>query len=202
MTPSKAAIRRVSLMQIIVAESACTAGRVFGGELVRAISADGHVQRLVLAFKAQETLLQVSPESQQGGARMLLLFEGMEPCVGEPSGEDVNWQVLLSCRMGQHSEPIDFLDSVIGNGNAADRGAVTVQEDVATCVRQRFQDAVRRVRVTNVHAEIEVALRIEPVEIIKALGDLFVSEAPLGAGLSRSGADGVGLDQRERRTIV
>lgn len=51
--------------------------------------------------------------------------------------------MFLTGRLRQNAEPVDFLDSVIGDGNAADGYAIAVQENVSAGIRKRFQDAVR-----------------------------------------------------------
>jgi len=46
-----------------------------------------------------------------------------------------------------------------------------------------------------VHAEIEIALRIEPVEFVEAFGDLLVAETALGSENAGGSADAVFVDE-------
>lgn len=97
----------------------------------------------------------------------------------------MNGQVLLALAADQDGEPIDFFDTVVGDGNAADGSTVAVKKDVATRILMGAKDTVGGVGITDVQTEEEVALRIKPVEFVEAFGDLLVAEAALGAENSR-----------------
>ena len=67
----------------------------------------------------------------------------------------------------QHREPVDLLDSLVGNGNAADRDTVPVQKNVAARILLGAEDAVGGVRIADMKTQIEIALRIEPVKLVE-----------------------------------
>jgi len=95
----------------------------------------------------------------------------------------------------QDGEPVDFLDAVIGDGNAADGSAIAVKKNVAAGILVRAEDAVGSVGITDVHAEVEIALWVEPVEFVKAFGDSLVAEAALGSENAGGSADGIFVDE-------
>ena len=85
--------------------------------------------------------------------------------------------MLLSLSARQYRQPVNFFDSAIRDGNAANRDTVAVQEDVATQILFRSQDAVGGVRIADVQAQIEIALRVKPIQLVKTFRDLFVAKA-------------------------
>jgi hypothetical protein len=87
--------------------------------------------------------------------------------------------------VNQNGEPVDFLDAIVSDGNAADRSAVAVKEDVSAGILMRPENAVGSIGITDVQAEEEIALRIEPVEIVEPFGNLLVAETAFGAENSR-----------------
>ena len=89
--------------------------------------------------------------------------------------------IELALAVNEDGEPIDFFDAVVSDGNAADGSTVAVKEDVAAGILMGAKNAVGSVGITDVQAEKEIALRIEPIEIVKAFGDLLITEAALGA---------------------
>src|SRR5262249_14560046 len=95
----------------------------------------------------------------------------------------------------QHCEPVDFLDSPVGNRDTADRNAVSVQENIAARILLQAQDAVSSVRIADMKTQIEIALWIEPVELVESLGNLFVAEAPFWTEHPGGCANGVAFDQ-------
>src|SRR5258708_27728794 len=94
-------------------------------------------------------------------------------------------QLLLTPVADLDGKPINLFDPIIRDGNATDRRAVAVQENVATGILMRAEDAVGRVGITDVEAQEEIALRIEPMQLLEALRDLFVAKAALGPQSSR-----------------
>jgi len=95
----------------------------------------------------------------------------------------------------QDGEPVDFLDAIVGDGNAADGSAIAVKKNVAAGILMGAEDAVGSVGIADVQAEIEIALRVEPVELVKAFGDLLVAEAALGAENAGGSANAVFVDE-------
>jgi hypothetical protein len=64
--------------------------------------------------------------------------------------------VLLTLIVDQDREPINLFDSVIRDGNAADRRAVAVKKDVAARILMRTKDAVGSVWIIDVQAQEEI----------------------------------------------
>ena len=54
-----------------------------------------------------------------------------------------------------------------------------MQKNVAAQILSEAKDAVGGVRIADVQAQEEIALGVEPVEIVKTLGDLLVTKSPL-----------------------
>jgi hypothetical protein len=71
-----------------------------------------------------------------------------------------------------------------------------VQENVAAQVLFRAKDAVGSVWIADMEAQIEIALRIEPIDFVKALGNLYIAEAPFRAKNPGGRANGIFLDGR------
>ena len=57
-----------------------------------------------------------------------------EAVIDETRGENLDWEMLLPIAVDKNSKPINFLDPIVGDGDAADGGAVSVKEDVTTQV--------------------------------------------------------------------
>jgi len=159
--------------------------RLQGGEDVGAIRTRLDAREAMVFFEKIVTLFEVVPKGQKRRGILVRCRQGFEAVVGEPGGEDVNRQVGLALIVDQHGEPVDFLDPVVGNWNAANRSAVPMQKNVPAQVSTGTQYTVRSVWIVDVQAQVEIALRVEPIQIVEALGDLFVPEAPLRPQSSR-----------------
>src|SRR5215475_5314404 len=85
------------------------------------------------------------------------------------NGKNVKRQMLCPSIPHQNRKPIDFFDSVVRDRNASDGCTVSVEIDCASQIWPETQDPVRAIRVIDVHAQKEIALRIEEVEIVEAL---------------------------------
>ena len=81
--------------------------------------------------------------------------------------------------MDENGKPIDFLDAVVGDGDATDGSAISVKENVATQILPIAKNTAGGVRIVDVHAQEEIALWIEPVELVKAFGNLLVTTSLL-----------------------
>jgi len=113
------------------------------------------------------------------------LFEGFEAGIGQAGGEDLNRKILLAFVLDQDGEPVNFLDEIVGDGNAADGSSIAVKKNVSAEMRTVAEDTVSGVGIADMHAEEVIALRIKPIEFVKTFRDLNVTEAALGAENSR-----------------
>src|SRR5260370_14998305 len=73
-----------------------------------------------------------------------------------------------------------------------------MQKNVASRIGSRAKDAVGFIGIADMKAQIEIALRIEPVQFIKSFGHLFVAKSSFWTETSRSRADRIGLQQGVR----
>src|SRR5271163_344873 len=117
-TKIEALLERV-IIAAIVAESALAARRDFIQEFVTAIPADTDSWQPVLFLEIVVARLQVPPKRHQIWPAGVAGLQGLEPFVGETRGEDLNGDFLFARRSGEHRQPVHFLNSVVGDGNAA-----------------------------------------------------------------------------------
>ena len=156
--------------------------RVVGwGEFVGAARVGFDTRKPMVFFEEVVAFLEIAPESNEVRLIRMSGNERLEAVLGEARREDLNGQMLLALAMEQNCEPINFLDSIVGDGNTADRGAIPVKEDVSAGILMRTKNAVGCVGITDVQAQEKIALRIEPVEVVEAFGDLLIAESALGA---------------------
>ena len=114
-----AAILRRALMHDLAGRLAARRGKGVG-----AISTGLDAREAMVFFEEIVALFEIPPKTQQ---RRLILVGGcqdFETLVCEPAWENVNRHMSLALILDQHGEPIDFLDPIVCNGNAADRNAV------------------------------------------------------------------------------
>ena len=109
--------------------------------------------------------------------------------------------MLLIPVMGQDGEPIDLFDAVVRDGNAACRSAVAMKKNVSPWALVRTKDAVGSIRITNMEAQEEIALRIEPIQFVKPFWHLFVPKAALRPQCSRRGANSILVHQHVRLIV-
>src|SRR4029077_4083791 len=142
-------------------------------------------------------LFEITPEIDQRRLSGVRCYQGFQAVVRESHRENLNWQVLVILVVDQDGKPINLFDPFIRDGNAADRGAIAMKKNVATRILMCAEDAVGSIRITDVQAEEEIALWIEPIQFVEALRHLFVSEAALGPQSSRRGANPIFVHEHE-----
>jgi hypothetical protein len=101
----------------------------------------------------------------------------------------------LSGSLRERCQPVDLFDPVIRDWKTPNRHAVSVQKNIATAIGPRPENSVGLIGVADMEAQIEVALRVEPIQFIKSLWNLLVAKSSLGTKPSGCRADGVLLDQ-------
>src|SRR5437762_12718793 len=106
---------------------------------------------------------------------------------------------VRGCGPGQQAN--NLFDPIICYGNASDRRAAAVKKDVATRIFTRTEDAVGSVRIIDVKAQEEIALRVEPIQFVTALRHLFVPEAALGSQSSRRRTNSIFVYELERLVL-
>jgi hypothetical protein len=80
-----------------------------------------------------------------------------------------------SRRANQQAKPIDFFDAFVSDGNAANRGAVSVEINVSPGILVRPKNAIRCVRVTDVETQEKIAPWVKLIEFAESLGHLFIA---------------------------
>jgi hypothetical protein len=125
-----------------------------------------------------KAFLEIRPEPDQIGLISVSGGELVQSGGGSGPQERSRWEPRISSVDG---EPVNLLDAIVGDRNTADGDAVPVQENVAAQVLFRAEDAVGSVWIADMKAQIEIALRIEPIEFIEALGNLYIAEAAFRA---------------------
>ena len=115
----------------------------------------------MVLFEKVVAFLEITPESDQCFLMGVRRCQCFQPFVCEPRRENLNWQMLPIPVMDQDGEPIDLFDAVVRDGNAAYRSAVAMKKNVSPWALVRTKDAVGSIRITNMEAQEEIALRIE-----------------------------------------
>lgn len=152
------------------------------GKGVGAISTGLDAREAMVFFEEIVAFFEIAPESDQRGLAGVRCCQCFQAGVRQPGRENLDRQMSLSEVADLDSKPINLFDPIIRYGNASDRRAAAVKkEDVATRIFTRTEDAVGSVRIIDVKAQEEIALRVEPIQFVKALRHLFVPEAALGS---------------------
>ena len=88
----------------------------------------------MVLFEEIVALFQIAPESNQQCLISVSCRQGFEALVRKPGRVDLNRQVLLILVVDKNREPIDLLDAIVRDGNAADRRAVAVKKNISTWI--------------------------------------------------------------------
>src|SRR6266852_2291390 len=122
-------------------------------------------------------------------------FERLETSGTQTGRKNFDGQMFLSVIPSEYGKPIDFLDSFIGDGNTTNRSAVAVEENVSAQILSLPEDPVGCIRVVDMQAQEEIALRIEAVELVEAFGYLIIAIMALRAKSSRRSTNTVVVNQ-------
>lgn len=161
-----------------------------------------HDRRLRGFLKDFKSFLEIHPKGKQIRFAAVRGGELVESPGSQPCRENLDGDAQLSGCAGEQGQPVNLLDSVISDGNTSDRNAVSMQENIATGIWLGFQDAVCGIGITDVETEIEIALWVEPIKVVKAFGNLFVAEAPFRAENAGGCADRIVLDESESARAI
>src|SRR5215218_2492481 len=74
----------------------------------------------------------------------------------------------------------DFFHAVIPERHAANGGSPPMDEDIVAGLLVIAENSVRGIGIVEPEGDVEVALRIEAIDLVKTLGRLAVAFAPLG----------------------
>lgn len=86
--------------------------------------------------------LKIAPERNEFWLIAMRSGQRSEAVVREPGGKNVDGEMLLALAVDKNRKPINFFDAVVGDGDAADRGAVSVKENIATQILPIAENAV------------------------------------------------------------
>src|SRR5262245_6002478 len=141
-------------------------------------------------------LLQVGPEAVPAVA-----FAEIEGALGHAEGEDMHGEAgLPSLERRRHHAP-NLIDSGIGDGKTADRGATAMHHDERAGAPMRLIEGVGEAKTERA---VHPAVRIElfGVNGIEALGRLPVAFAEFRAEPPGPNADGIGRETLETAVLL
>jgi hypothetical protein len=122
--------------------------------------------------------------------------------IGQASRKDVYGNPLLSRVPRFDCKPVQFLDRIVGDGQASFGTAAAVDEDASAEILAGIQNLVRAIGIIQVQRKMEFAGRIEVVDVVNAFRRLTVTLGALGAELAGHRADGIPLQQHKRVLLV
>src|SRR6202030_2100470 len=125
-----------------------------------------------------ETLPEIAPKCKELRLVRMTLGERMESLSRQARGKYLYGNVPLARCMHLHSQPIALLYAFVGDGNASDGHAISMEKNISAGIRARTENSVGAIRVADVQAQEKIALRIEPIEFVEALRHLHVAELP------------------------
>src|SRR5258708_5174928 len=181
----KSAARTESLLIFaILAEFAGRLGISFPGEYVLSTPVDVYRRRTVVFLEVVEALFEILPKFHDLRFCSTLNRQLIQLVVGQTCRKNLDRQMCLPGGARKHREPVDLLDPVVGNRQAANRYAVSMQKNVASRIGPRAKNAVGFIGIADVKAQVEIALWIEPVQLIKSFGHLFIAKSSFWARTS------------------
>jgi hypothetical protein len=128
-------------------------------------------------FEGAVDLSEVLPEAPTRLRR--ILEGGLAGRLTKTAREDVDRNASLAGVPGQHSGQIEILHRKIPQGEAADRHAIAVDEDVSARVSPNGALTVDAVGIVDAHREVKAAPRVEPVDVVGALWHLEITALEL-----------------------